>query len=153
MIYKRNNDLNYYYDNPNSANCGSYALRLEGWYDPEDYFYEKNGDIDDWAREMLENYDIYDVSNFYAEDLVEGMLKEFDGELRLIVDYNEVKSNEELILFCTFYEEEGFYDFHFKVFRNGKWMEKNGTGEVHETNDNDWGEYISDVWCFAHKIA
>lgn len=152
MVYKRNNDLNYYNEHPCFANCGSYALRLEGWYDPEDYFCEKNGSINDWAEELLESYSEYEVSNFYAEELIEGMLDEFEGELRLISNYSEVKSNEELLLFCTFCNGDWHYDFHFKVFRDGKWMEKNGTGDVHETDEDDWGDYISDVWYLAHKI-
>ena len=152
MNYRRNNDLNYYNEYRDYANCGSYALRLEGWYDPEDYFYFLHGSICEWIEEQLEFYDEYDIANFYAADLIEGMLQEFDGELRLINSYSEVKANEELVLFSTFCSHNLDYDFHFKVFRDGKWMEKNGTGEVHECSDEEWGKYISDVWCLAHKI-
>jgi len=151
MNYKRNNDLNYYNKYPDYANCGSYALRLEGWYDPEDYFYKIKGDIGEWAEEMMKIYNEYDVANLYAEILIEGMLQEFSNELRLINNYSEIKPNEELILFSTFCNGYDYYDFHFKVFRSGKWMEKNGSGEVHECDEDDWGDYISDVWCLAHK--
>ena len=151
MNYRRNNDLNYYNKYPDYANCGSYALRLEGWYDPEDYFCEINGDINEWAEQMVETHSEYEVANIYAETLIEGMLKEFKGELRLINNYSEAKPDEEIILFCTFCGGWGYYDFHFKVFRDGKWMEKNGIDMVHETREDNWGEYISDVWCLAHK--
>ena len=37
MEYTRNSDPEYYNKNRARANCGSYALRLREWYDPEDY--------------------------------------------------------------------------------------------------------------------
>ena len=84
-------------------------------------------------------------------------MEDFKGELRLQKAGEEPKQNEELISFATFAyysEEEGDsnYDFHFKVFRDGKWMEKNGWGPVHECSEWDWGDYISDVYYLIHKI-
>ena len=40
MNYTRNSDLNYYKENPWQTNCGSYALRLNEWYDLDEPFEE-----------------------------------------------------------------------------------------------------------------
>ena len=36
MNYTRNSDPTYYKTHENETNCGSFALRLQEWYSPED---------------------------------------------------------------------------------------------------------------------
>ena len=51
MDYKRNSDPAYYDEYSNYANCGSFALNLQGWYDPEIYFEDIHGYIGAWMEE------------------------------------------------------------------------------------------------------
>ena len=158
MTYERNHDPEYYESHRNYANCGSFALNLKGWYDPEDYFYDREGYAADWIEELYTNgYNEEEISNLYAEILVEGMLEEFRGELRELTPTNwRINPSEELVEFRTFcyYDEEGCanWDFHFKVLRDGLWMEKNGSGPVHCCEEDEWGDYISDTFYFAHWL-
>lgn len=159
--YKRNSNPKYYEEHCDEANCGSYALNLQGWYDPEGYFCDMYGcEYPNDVMEILyENgYDEDEMNQIYVDTLVEGILKEFKDELRLLRWNDKPKNNEELIAFRTyvFFDEEYCddfaYDFHFKVFRNGKWMEKQGWHEVKECTKDEWGYYNSKTYYFAHKI-
>ena len=153
MRYERNNDPNYYIEKQHYSNCGSFALNLKGWYDPEEYFYDIYGPIDFWMESLREDYTNEELSDMYADVLVEGMLEEFKGELRLLecID-DEIDDDEELISFRGVCDNDiDEYDFHFKVFRNGRWMEKHGGGPVRECREWDWGWYISETYYFAHR--
>ena len=157
MEYTRNSDLEYYYDNPGAANCGSYALRLQEWYDPEGYFEDIVGNGYDWIAELHEEgYSDTEISNFYLDILVDGMLQEFEDELELCDGRAPTTSDTELIAFNTFawcdddYNSE--YDFHFKVLRDGEWMEKCGREEVRVCEEDYWGKYIGDPVYMYHKI-
>lgn len=158
MYYTRNSDLNYYETHAEESNCGSYALRLNEWYDPEKYLEDKVGDIGEWVAELgREGYENFEASNIYAEELIEGMLKEFKGELVICEGKIPTDPQVELIAFGTFcYWDKRFkrvdVDFHFKVFRDGKWMEKCGTLEVQESDEFEWEPYNSDITYFYHKI-
>ena len=158
MDYTRNSDLTYYESHPDDANCGSYALSLNEWYDPEEYFEDINGDIRGWIEEMYEEgYSDCEITDIYSSILVEGMLQEFEGELEPCCGAPARNSNEELIAFCTFCHWEpdydSDYDFHFKVFRNGSWLEKNGSERVKFCEEDEWGRYTGDVYYFYHKIG
>ena len=156
MKYKRNSDPDYYIDRQADSNCGSFALRLEGWYDPEAYFYDyvKPVGVINWMNELSESYNDDEIATFYAEILIERMLKEFEGELRILARGQKVEANEELIEFRTFcWSWDETWDFHFKVFRDGKWMEKNGDGPVHECEEDEWGDYDSEVFYLAHRVV
>lgn len=156
MYYTRNSDLSYYIEHPRRTNCGSYALRLNEWYSPDEYFEDINGDIYDWIEEMSKNgYDDLDISNMFKDVLIDGMLIEFKGELELCDGQPPATNDVELIAFNTFciYDDIGpDYDFHFKVLRDGLWMEKCGNDEVKECDENDWDVYIGDVVYLYHKI-
>lgn len=156
MRYERNNDPSYYEEFCDYSNCGSFALNLQGWYDPEEYFYTEIGDTEEWIFNLYdEGYSEEEISNFYANHLITGMLIEFNGELREAPDW-KLKPNEELIAFRTFCiicdDEYTRRDFHFKVFRDGTWMEKNGWTPVHTCDEDEWNDYISDTFYLAHKI-
>lgn len=162
MDYKRNSDPYYYESHCENANCGSFALNLQGWYDPELYFEENHGYISDWIEEAeWEGWDDTEKSDFYANVLVDGMLIEFADELRILSsEKDDLLENEELIAFrtyCTCENEDGWdwprWDFHFRVFRGGRWQEKQGNSPVEDYCDmNDWGQYISEIFYFAHKV-
>ena len=159
--YKRNSDPNYYKDYSFKANCGSYAFNLQGWYDPEAYIEKKfDCEIYDFISDLCyEGYTEEDAADIYAEELVEGMINEFDKELREIYYVDEtIEQNEELVAFRTFthfgVEDDVYFDFHFQVFRNGKWMEKCGREPVKECDEeNRWGRYSSKIYYFAHKVG
>ena len=158
MYYTKNSDLNYYETHQWESNCGSYALRLNEWYDPEAYFEIKVGCIDDWAKELGSNgYENFEVSTMYGEELIKGMLEEFNGELEICNGTIPEDPKVELIAFSTLCNwrddfETVDIDFHFKVFRNGKWMEKCVTSEVREFDEFEWGPYNEDVTYFYHRI-
>lgn len=161
ISYRRNSNPKYYEEHCGEANCGSYALNLQGWYNPDIYFcdvydceYPEDGMVELYGY----GYDEDEINQLYAETLVEGILSEFEEELRLLQYGSKPKDNEELIAFRTYTscegEDEDFfeYDFHFKVFRNKKWMEKHGARQVEECTEKDWGPYNSKTYYFAHRI-
>lgn len=159
--YERNSNPKYYEEHCGEANCGSYALNLQGWYDPEGYFcHVYDCEYPDDAMGILyeSGYDEDEINRLYADILVEGILEEFDGELRQVDWRESIEDNEELIAFRTFAiceDDEGeyfHYDFHFKVFRDGKWMEKHGSYAVQECDEDEWGNYNSKTYYFAHKL-
>ena len=156
--YVRNSDPNYYVEKYEEANCGSYALNLQGWYDPEGYFcswYDCEY-VDDGLLELLQcGYSEDEVNEIYAEVLVDGIMSEFEGEIRLVDRYDLIDDDEELIAFRTFalFEGDEFInsDFHFRVYRDGTWMEKQGWHPVEECEEEEWGMYDSQIYYFAHK--
>lgn len=156
--YTRNSDLKYYESNPESTNCGSYALRLNEWYDPEKYFEDTTGwFIEDWITDLAKDYLDEEISNKFNDILVEGMLIEFQEELELCDGSIPTDENVELIAFnsfCCYDEDNNFsdYDFHFKVYRNNRWMEKRGAEEVRECDIKEWGRYIGEPIYMYHKI-
>ena len=159
MSYTRNSDLNYYETDRWATNCGSYALRLNEWYDLDEPFEEKTGYyIDEWISEQSDNgLNDYEISTLYGDILVEIMLEELADELTICNGAPPSTSDVELIAFCTFCYCENAkypdYDYHFKVFRDSKWMEKVGTGPVHECTEDEWWDYIGDVTYFYHRIG
>lgn len=159
MYYTHNSDLSYYETNRFETNCGSYALRLNEWYDLDEYFAETTGYfVGEWIIEQdQEGYDDYEISVMYKDILVQGILEEFYGELEVCDGMPPKSDDVELIAFSTFCDSSDSsyssdFDYHFKVFRDGKWMEKCGTSEVRECDRDDWGRYIDDVTFFYHKL-
>lgn len=159
MYYTRNSDLTYYETHRHEANCGSYALRLNEWYDLDEYFEDTTGYyIDEWiAEKSEEGYADYEISTMYGEILIQGILEEFEGELELCNGWPPKTDNVELIAFSTYCyansSKYSDYDYHFKVLRDGKWMEKCGSGPVEECTEDGWGDYIGDVFYFYHNIG
>ena len=159
MNYTRNSDLNFYKEKPWETNCGSYALRLNEWYELDPYFEDVTGYyIDEWIDEQGEKgFSDFEISEMYGEILVEGILQDFEGELEVCNGRPPATKGVELIAFATFcyYVEDGSpdFDYHFKVLRDGKWMEKCGTDRVRECEEDEWGDYISGVTYFYHRIG
>lgn len=157
MNYTRNSDLNYYNVEPFLTNCGSYALRLNEWYDPIDDIERITGDIFGWIKEMAFNYTDEEISIIYEEIMIDHMLKEFVDELEVCDGLLPDTDDVELIAFnayCIYDEENDWidYDFHFKVFRDNVWQEKCGTSDVFNCSLEDWGDYIGKTFFLYHKI-
>lgn len=161
MKYTPNSDPKYYSENQDTSNCGSFAFRLKEWYNPDSDLEDELGDsINHWINEMgMEGYEDWEISDMYADMLLKYILLDFEDSIRMIGPDDQPRDDEELIGFATFcydcseWDEEGEHDFHFKVFRDGEWMEKCGVDPVRYCEEDDWGSYISDVYYLAHKIA
>ena len=156
MIYSRNTNLDYYIDEQEYTNCGSYALRLNEWYDPEDYFERRIGNICDWIGDQTDaGYSDEEISNIYGEILFEGISEEFANEIELWNGMPPAPGTELIAFntFCRWDDDWGAdWDFHFKVLRDGKWMEKCGPLPVEECDEYDWGRYIGTPIYFCHRI-
>ena len=158
MEYTRNSDPDYYNKNRVRANCGSYALRLREWYDPEEYLESIEEDyVDGWIECMAMNgYDNDEITDYYIDVLVDGMLQEFDGELELCDGQPPTTSDKELIAFngfcCCDDDYNIDYDFHFKVLRDGMWSEKPGREPVKFCDLEEWGRYTGKTVYMYHKI-
>ena len=118
-------------------NCGSYALGTEEWFSPYD---------DDEVRED-EVLSLIDAG--YTKDEVMDILLEHDTKeiLRLCEWIEEVEYNgqpeEGLIAYRVYVNDEAFedeyfdLDFHFRVFKNGRWHEKCGAGPIERCRQKD----------------
>ena len=157
MEYTRNHNPNYFDECQRFANCGSFAFNIEEWYSPDEYFEEDTGYcVEEWIDHCVWNgWDEYDMSDAFADMLVKYILLDFD-DVRTVSYAADVKSNEELIAFRTFVTCEGGWDFHFKVLRDGMWLEKCGVDPVRFCEKDDWHnglmEYISTTIYFARKL-
>lgn len=150
------------------CNCGSLAFNLDEWYHPGDL----KGNYEDFLAEdfLLGLDDDFDddeiadaLANFYLDLLVE----DFEDEISepSLEEPEVVPNGYELIAFrAGAYSwdqgEWGFsfdYDFHFKVLREGQWLEKLGGGSVFPTSLSDWNGgsmyYNSHTFYFIHRIA
>lgn len=88
-------------------NCGGYALNTFNWYLPRssDFFWSYSSNLDE-------------VTDY----MVNCMLQDFNGRLRVIENENETKNNETCIAFRV-----GGSDFHYaKKSKNGQWRHKMG---------------------------
>ena len=161
MYYTRNRDLNYYDTYRGRANCGSYALRLNEWYRLNERFIDKTDMfIEDWAYdEGSQGIPNSELTRVFGEVLLECLLEDFGDELEICDGALPTSDNVELIVFNVFcrYSDEWDpcvdSDFHFKVFRNGKWMEKCGWGKVKECEEHFWGIYTGEPVYLYHKLS
>ena len=164
MKYPRNSDPNYFHDNQGKSNCGSFAFNVQGWYRPDDYVAEQLGrfyidEIEDGFLELYANgYGEDELTDLYVYWVASEVLNDFGDEVRLLDEENlNVRAGEELVELRTFVwigdDSWCEYDFHFKVLRDGIWMEKTGTQPVKFCEEDEWGQYVSRTIYFAHKIA
>ncbi len=156
MEYTRNSNPNFYKENQTMSNCGSFAFNIEEWYSPDTDFIDDYGDIEEWISTNLQYSDEWEVSDLFAHMLAEYILRDF-SDVRYLICADEIEPNEELIAFRTFVNEDEMWDFHFKVFRNGEWQEKCGSGPVKFCEEDEWqtgvNSYISETLYFAKLIA
>lgn len=159
MNYTRNSDPTYYKTHADETNCGSFALRLQEWYSPEDLFIDEVGDIEDWLYNIVyEGYTEEDASEIYSDWLVEQIMQDFDGEIERCDGQPPDTSDKELIAFSTFCmwdADDEWYtcDFHFKVYRDGEWQQKCGHWPVESCELDEWDRYISTPVYFYHYIG
>lgn len=151
----------------NSYNCGGYALRTFSWYWPHDGGDEIDELIDDMY--YAEGESVGTICEVVTDLEVAYMLEEFGDTLRVIHSETDAGEGEEAIQFRVLIqpEEDNEWvnnDYHFRVLRDGVWMEKNGDRSVKEVTDRDTlpnGNWISPtdkleyngpiVW-LAHRI-
>ena len=153
MSYTRNTDPTFYYKNSGEVNCGSFALRLNEWYEPE----EDYDTMYDWIIGMSWDYDDYEMSNLYAHAIIDRILEDFADEIEICDGRAPSTDDLELIAFATYciYDESEEYcnwDFHFKVFRDGIWQQKCGCFKPEFCEFDEWGNYTSKITYFYHKI-
>ncbi len=126
-----NNDPTFWDDDPAECNCGSYALNIVDWYYP----YEDRVVRDDWIESMLNNGFTMDEAReeVLAED-VYNMETQFGDYLVPIDSPDDIPNEVEVIAYrvSLLYDvfDDPYYDFHFKVRRDGYWSEKRGMSEV-----------------------
>lgn len=167
-MYTKNTQKNKYYEREQmNTNCGSFALNIEEWYEPDDSLSEDNWEVaDNLAKEGNLSND--EIEKLIFERSVYGIMNDFDGELERIdspKDYID-SDNTELIAFrtSTYVDDDcanADTDFHFKVFRDGRWQEKYGCGPVIdnvELEENSyWGSgfyvYENPTAYFVHKLT
>lgn len=162
MYYTRNSDPSYFETHTSEANCGSFAFNIQGWYDPEIELYDEVGDISAWIVDLHENDFLSDeeISDIYLEYIAQSVLNDFGNDIRRLNPSERAQNNEEVIVlrtFCVYDECYPNWDFHFKVLRDGLWMEKCGHDPVKTCDWDDWDynfySYISDKVYFAKKIG
>ena len=95
------------------------------------------------------------LNEFNCHNL-EQIKKDFGDDIIICNGEKPTTNDVELIAYATscmydLDDEWADCDFHFKVFRNNHWQQKNGSGPVNSCELNDWGKYNSDVIYFYHK--
>ena len=155
MEYTKNSNPNHYIEHEYETNCGSYALRIQEWY-------EVDFDMQVYALQMKdEGADDEEIYWTITDEATILLLYEFENELRQLTGADDfIADNEELIAFRISLETWDDYgaDFHFRVFRGGKWMEKCGCQEVRECEfeEDSWETgliYEGPIVYFAHQIS
>ena len=140
MKYTRNNDPKYFINNPTEGNCGSFALNIKEWY-----ISDRDWDNFEVVHKMVEDgYDLEEIFDYLTFINVKTILEDFD-DVRTLLDKNDVQPDEELIAYRIgiFWDEdfeEYDTDFHFRVRRDGVWMDKPGDTEVRICgfSEDDW---------------
>ena len=162
FYYTSNNDPNYYETHRFDTNCGSYALRLKEWYDNE--IDEEWGGASEWIEELADaEIPFSEIPDIIAKAYIDELLLDFpENELVLLnkITQNILKDmTVELIAFRVYAPIQEYlmndctcFDFHFRVWRDGHWMEKNGSQAVRKCNLTDWGKYNSSTFFLLHKI-
>lgn len=132
-----NTDSDYY-------NCGGFALSTYSWYKP--YSYDRSKIVDTIVDLTAEGLSYRDITSIILDEFEEQMLEDFP-DLKVVSSSYQPKENEDLIAFRIFYyleleednneyEVEFFdYDFHYRVLREGKWVEKCGGCLIQEADE------------------
>ena len=154
-----------------SYNCGGYALRTFSWYLPySTSFVDSEQDTNDMLAEQLlfDGFSIKEIYQIILNKNVNFMLQDFFENLRVIKDINDLKDTEELVAFRIgiepIYDEDDEFlyvdtDFHYRVFRDNKWLEKCGEKSIQScSNITDIWEidnfyYDSDIVFLAHELT
>lgn len=158
-----NKGLDFWKKEHKECNCGSYAFNLNEWYSPgvicgAD---DENGlmdCLDYWYGEGYRREELADeLAKFYLERIED----DFKDSIKIVTEMPELyRPNAEVIAFrAAAYAGEDYenfdYDFHFKVFRDGKWLEKKGSQPIKFTSIEDWSGsicYNSQTFYIIHSL-
>lgn len=150
-MYTKNNNPKYFIENPLEGNCGSFALNIKEWY-----LSDRDFDNTSIVCTMLEEegYNVEEALDYLTSINVQQILDDFGSDIRVITNKDDINKGEELIAYrIGIFEEEDFpfidTDFHFKVKRNGIWMEKCGSTEVkfcELEEDEEWHNNSGDLY-------
>lgn len=167
---KYNRDPNFWNQKQIDCNCGSLAFSLDGWYHPGSLMHIDDSDeIYDYLLLWTDEDGIYnddELSNLLADLYLERIEEDFGPDITpptiTPIDPPREK-NKELIAFRAgayvwgYKDSRDFdYDFHFKVYRDGEWIEKNGSGPVNLCSIDNWDGsmyYNSDTYYFIHTFS
>ena len=158
MNYTYNSDPSYYKKHMYATNCGSFAFNLKEWYNPDLNLENQLGEIDNWIYEMdRDGFSDYEITDIYLKLICEQVLIDFQETISICDGRPPTTNDQELIALSVYCFVNGDFgepdhDFHFKVFRNGHWQQKNGQEPIELCNIEDWGLYTSDIIFFYHKI-
>ncbi len=151
MKYTLNRDKNYFITNEFYTNCGSLAFNIEEWYAPDEAFEED--DYDTACCLLEEGMSEEEVRDYLFVRNVEQIQKDFEVVRVNSCDY-PLAANEELIAFrecvngAPGYDDDTLeVDFHFRVKRDGKWIEKLGNTEVINIDS-----YSEDPWYATEEL-
>lgn len=162
-LYKRNSNPSLFDEKPDDTNCGSFALNVTKWYTPyltddinnddalwkyEEYERER------WVMEML-------LDGYSREEIMEAVT-ERDFEFILMtcpwlvpITKEEITDDDRVIAYRLSleipadpeeFDMDEYGDFHFRLFVDGEWWEKNGNGPVHLIEDPDAEIWEVDDW-------
>lgn len=151
---KYNTDKHFWEKKRPNCNCGSFAFDLDSWYTPGSLSGDKDDDDEDTIYDFIE--DLYECGHNedsiankllqrYAHKVAEDFGDSVYGFTLKEIDPYKLDDDEELIALRAgvSIQDDRYldldYDFHFKVFRDNRWYEKQGATEVHVC--------LLDVWC------
>lgn len=157
------NEYNTDYDD---YNCGGYALKTFNWYRP--YAYDKKNypwrSLMDRVEYLVynEGFDKEEAVSILLEEHTKKMLEQFAETLRVVSLNTHLEEGEELIAYRLAVLMDGEYiddiDFHYIVFRAGKWRSKLGRQKIKpfQFTEKPWKTeyfvYDSPIVYLAHKI-
>ena len=161
---KYNTDPNFWNEPRSQCNCGSLAFNLDEWYHPGALTYiDSETELYDYLESCNENYiDDDELANELAELYLSRIIADFGDQITepttRKISEEEVDEGEEIIAFRAGAYEWGDdfdYDFHFKVYRDGEWIEKLGGGAIELTTPYNWDGsmyYNSETFYFIHRL-
>lgn len=157
-LYVRNSNPLLFDDEQEETNCGSFALNVTKWYTPylrEDYVEDESlmkyceYEREEMAREML--------LDGYSREEVMRVITELDFEFimktcpwLMPIKKEDITPTDRVIAYRLSLEDvepeefdmDTYGDFHFRLFVDGEWYEKNGAGPVHIIDNPE----EDDIW-------
>lgn len=115
-------------------NCGGYAMGTLTWILLDSFEY----------RDDREIWDDEEFAEEIADECVEEIIDYFEGLVRTINDFSELKNDEYAVLFRISYDDDGYIDdYHFiKRHHDGHFTHKPGRSLV----QNYIGDPLKGVW-------
>lgn len=160
---KYNKGFEFWKEDHTDCNCGSYAFNLDEWYHPgclcgEDEEGELFDCLDFWSEEGCDDDELADK---LADLYLERVKNDFEDKIVISIlkpDLEALDKDMEVIAFragAYEFNSDFDYDFHFKVYRDGRWFEKRGFEPIRPTSLDEWSGsiyYNSQTFYITHKI-